>query len=47
MVVLQTTPRNLTLIALSGDLSPLDLLHLRGHFGIPKSVGDDFTPADN
>jgi hypothetical protein len=47
MVVLQTTPRNLNVVALSGDLSPIDLLHLRGHFGIPKSVGDDFAPADN
>lgn len=47
MVVLQTTPRNLNVVALSGDLSPIDLLHLRGHFGIPKSVGDGFAPADN
>jgi hypothetical protein len=35
-VVLFTGVRNLNLIAVSGDLSPLDLLHLRGHFGIPK-----------
>jgi hypothetical protein len=47
MVVLQTTPHNLNVVALSGDLSPVDLLHLRGHFGIPKSVGDGFAPADN
>jgi len=47
MVLVQATPRNLNVVALSGDLSPLDLLHLRGHFGIPKSVGDGFTPSDN
>jgi hypothetical protein len=47
MVVLQSGPRNLNVIALSGDLSPLDLLHLRGHFGIPRFAGDQFTPTDN
>jgi hypothetical protein len=25
---------------LAGNLSPLDLLHLRGHFGIPRFEGD-------
>jgi hypothetical protein len=47
MVVIQASPRNLNVVSLSGDISPLDLLHLRGHFGIPKFSGDDFTPADN
>lgn len=47
MVVVQTSPKNLNVVALSGDLSPLDLLHLRGHFGIPKFAGDEFGPADN
>ncbi len=47
MVVLQASPRNLNVVALTGDLSPLDLLHLRGHFGIPKFAGDGFAPADN
>jgi hypothetical protein len=36
MTVLLTGERNLELIAISCELSPLDLLHLRGHFGIPK-----------
>ncbi len=45
MVVLLADGKNLNLIALNGDLSPLDLLHLRGHFGIPKFSGDHFeTP---
>lgn len=47
MVVLQSSPRNLNVVALTGDLSPLDLLHLRGHFGIPRFAGDGFAPADN
>jgi hypothetical protein len=47
MVVMQASPRNLNVVALTGDLSPLDLLHLRGHFGIPKFSGDGFVPADN
>lgn len=47
MVVVQTTPRNLNVVAINGDISPLDLLHLRGHFGIPKFAGDGFAPADN
>jgi hypothetical protein len=28
---------------LAGNLSPLDLLHLRGHFGIPKFDGDGLS----
>ena len=47
MVVVQASPRNLNVVAINGDLSPLDLLHLRGHFGIPKFAGDGFSPADN
>lgn len=35
-VVMFTGVRNLNLIAISGDLSLIDLLHLRGHFGIPR-----------
>lgn len=29
-------PREMTMIQVAGDLRPLDLLHLSGHFGIPK-----------
>jgi len=47
MVILQATPRNLNIVALSGDLSPIDLLHLRGHFGIPKFAANGFTAADD
>jgi hypothetical protein len=45
MVILLSDPKNLDLIALTGDLSPVDMLHLRGHFGIPKFDGDHLVPA--
>jgi hypothetical protein len=40
-VVLAETPKSLTLVTVAGNLSPVDLLHLRGHFGIPRFDGDD------
>ena len=44
-VVLAETPRSLTLVTVAGNLSPIDLLHLRGHFGIPRLDADDFRNA--
>jgi hypothetical protein len=44
-VVLVQSPRSLTLATLKGDLSPVDLLHLRGHFGIPRFEGDRFKDS--
>lgn len=38
-VVLAQTPKSLTLVTIAGNLSPVDLLHLRGHFGIPRFEG--------
>jgi len=38
-VVLVESPRSLTLATLAGNLSPVDLLRLRGHFGIPRFEG--------
>jgi hypothetical protein len=43
MVLLLANPTNLELVAINGTLSPLDLLHLRGHFGIPRFSGDNFV----
>lgn len=43
MMVLFAGPKDLNLIALNGDISTLDLLHLRGHFGIPRFSGDRFV----
>jgi hypothetical protein len=45
MMVLFAGPRDLNLIAFNGDISTVDLLHLRGHFGIPRFPGDRFVPA--
>ena len=45
MMVLISTPKDLNLIALNGDISTVDLLHLRGHFGIPRFSGDGFVPG--
>jgi hypothetical protein len=38
--ILLASPSSVNLIAVSGDLSTLDLLHLRGHFGIPQFPAD-------
>jgi hypothetical protein len=45
MMVLISGPKDLNLVALDGDISTLDLLHLRGHFGIPRFSGDRFEPG--
>ncbi len=39
-VVLTETPKSLTLVSVAGNISPVDLLHLRGHFGIPRFDGE-------
>ncbi|HUX27302.1 MAG TPA: hypothetical protein VMV39_00875 [Terracidiphilus sp.] len=46
-VVLAETPRSLTLVTVAGNLSPVDLLHLRGHFGIPRFDGDGWKKVHN
>ena len=45
MVLVVANQTNLNLVAINGTLSPLDLLHLRGHFGIPKFSGDSLVDA--
>jgi hypothetical protein len=40
-VVLAETPKSVTLVTVAGNLSPVDLLHLRGHFGIPRFDGEE------
>ena len=42
--ILLAGPSNLNLIAVSGDLSTMDLLHLRGHFGIPNFSDNALPP---
>lgn len=41
IVLLVANQRNVNLVVVDGTISPLDLLHLRGHFGIPRFSGDD------
>ena len=44
-VVLAETPKSVTLVTVAGNLSPADILHLRGHFGIPRFNPEDFKDA--
>jgi len=43
VAVLLAEPSSLNLVAVSGDISTVDLLHLRGHFGIPKFDPDEMV----
>jgi len=45
-VVLAETPKSLTLVTVAGNVNPVDLLHLRGHLGIPRYPGDRLRDAD-
>lgn len=46
VTVLIRGPKDMNLIQVAGDLRPLDLLHLGGHFGIPKvDPGAVMVPA--
>jgi hypothetical protein len=45
-VVLMQSAKSLTLVTLAGNLSPVDILHLRGHFGIPR-FDDDRLSGDS
>ncbi len=40
VAILLAGQRSVNLITVSGDISTLDLLHLRGHFGIPQFPDD-------
>jgi len=44
-VVLAETPASLTLITVAGNINPVDVMHLRGHFGIPRFEGDGLKDA--
>jgi hypothetical protein len=44
-VVLAETPRSLTLVTVAGNISPVDIMHLRGKFGIPNFNAGDFKDA--
>jgi hypothetical protein len=44
-VVLAETPKSVTLVTVAGNVSPVDILRLRGHFGIPRFDGDGLSEA--
>src|SRR5580658_10498454 len=44
-VVLAETPRSVTLVTVAGNISPVDIMHLRGKFGIPNFNAGDFKDA--
>lgn len=47
-VILGETAKSVTLVTVKGDISPADLFHLRGHFGIPKfDSNGPGAPANN
>lgn len=47
IAVLVTKRDQINLISVSGSISPIDLLHLAGHFGIPQIQGGIMVPAPN
>ncbi len=44
IAVLFTGANQVNFISVSGSISPIDLLHLGGHFGIPKIAGGVVVP---
>ena len=44
VAILVASAKEVNLIVVSGSISPLDLLHLCGHFGIPKIEGGLVEP---
>jgi hypothetical protein len=46
VAILQAKSNELIFIAVSGSISPLDLSHLSGHFGIPRIEGGVIVPKN-
>jgi hypothetical protein len=47
VAILLARPNEITFIEVSGSISPLDLSHLGGHFGIPKLEGGLRVPKQS
>lgn len=45
IAVLWASSRDVNFVSVSGSITPLDLLHLSGHFGIPRMDGGAVLPA--
>lgn len=43
-VVLLVQPKSIEIVAVDGRIDPMDLLHLRGHFGIPRFPDQQINP---
>jgi hypothetical protein len=46
IAILHAGESQIDFVEVSGSISPLDLLHLAGHFGIPKIEGGVTVPAE-
>jgi hypothetical protein len=47
IAILHAGESQIDFVEVSGSISPLDLMHLAGHFGIPKIEGGVVVPAPN
>jgi Domain of unknown function (DUF4252) len=47
IAILHAGESQVDFVEVSGSISPLDLMHLAGHFGIPKIEGGVVVPAPN
>lgn len=45
VVLLVANERSVNVIVVDGMIDPLELLHLRGHLGIPRDAGQDWKPS--
>lgn len=45
VAILHAGPSQIDFVEVSGSISPIDLMHLAGHFGIPKIEGGVVVPA--
>jgi hypothetical protein len=43
--LMMVTPKSVSVVTFAGNLNPIDLLHLRGHFGIPNFSGDSLQES--
>jgi len=47
VVLLVANQRSVNVIVVDGSIDPLELLHLRGHLGIPRDAGQDWNPGSH
>lgn len=47
VVLIAANEKNVNVVVVDGMISPADLLHLRGHFGIPRFSDPSSVPGDH